>query len=115
MKYLNTTVHVRDEEEINHVFLPGDTVPDWAQKKITNPNVWSSGPGLDPSAAAGEEPGPAEDGDFGVGPFRKRTAPQVKALAKHHGLPHGTVAEAIAALEAEGIAPVAPTEQVDAE
>lgn len=35
-------VHVFDENGSAHVFGPGDSVPDWARAKITNPSVWSS-------------------------------------------------------------------------
>ncbi|MFC8182407.1 hypothetical protein ACFULT_26345 [Rhodococcus sp. NPDC057297] len=33
-------VHVADENGTAHVFGPGDSVPEWARKKITNPTVW---------------------------------------------------------------------------
>lgn len=42
-KKLNTTVHVLDDEGATHVFGPGDDVPTWAAKKITNPHVWEGG------------------------------------------------------------------------
>lgn len=44
-KKLNTYVHVLDDAGERHVFGPGDTVPAWARKKITNPHVWDDGEG----------------------------------------------------------------------
>lgn len=35
-------VHVFDVNGAAHVFGPGDSVPDWARAKITNPSVWDS-------------------------------------------------------------------------
>lgn len=40
---LNTTVHVHKDGE-SHVFGPGDSLPDWAVKAISNPNVWDEPP-----------------------------------------------------------------------
>lgn len=45
MKHLNTHVHVFDDAGERHVFGPGDDVPAWAAKKITNPHVWAGGDG----------------------------------------------------------------------
>lgn len=39
-KKLATTVHVADDNGTMHVFGPGDEVPGWAEKAITNPDVW---------------------------------------------------------------------------
>ncbi|WP_346536952.1 hypothetical protein [Micromonospora sp. DPT] len=44
---LNTTVHVADDNGTMHVFGPGDEVPGWAEKKITNPDVWEGDSGDD--------------------------------------------------------------------
>lgn len=45
-KKLNTFVHAVERDEQNNVtrsqvFGPDDTVPSWAQKAITNPDVWA--------------------------------------------------------------------------
>ena len=40
VKKLITTVHVADDNGTMHVFGPGDEVPGWAEKAITNPDVW---------------------------------------------------------------------------
>lgn len=45
-------VYVLDDSGEVHSFDPGDDVPDWAAKKITNPDVWD---------ADHAEPAPAED------------------------------------------------------
>jgi hypothetical protein len=37
MSKLNTYVHVHDKDGISHAFGPDDTVPEWAEKAITNP------------------------------------------------------------------------------
>jgi hypothetical protein len=44
MSKLNTYVHVHDKDGISHAFGPDDTVPDWAEKAITNPDVWADAP-----------------------------------------------------------------------
>ncbi len=41
---LNCHVPVTDELLRVHVFGPDDEVPEWALKKITNPNVWATQP-----------------------------------------------------------------------
>lgn len=54
---LNTYVHahaVDDKGNVqSQVFGPGDDVPDWARKAITNPDVWADGSEGDES----DEPG----------------------------------------------------------
>lgn len=44
MGRLNTTVHVADETGTYQVFGPGDELPEWAEKAITNPKVWAEEP-----------------------------------------------------------------------
>lgn len=44
MAKLSTYVHVEDDQGQSHVFGPGDDVPDWAAKKITNPDAWDEAP-----------------------------------------------------------------------
>lgn len=38
---LRTYVFVNDERGLPHRFGPGDDVPEWAAKKITNSKVWA--------------------------------------------------------------------------
>ncbi|WP_104164686.1 hypothetical protein [Arthrobacter sp. SX1312] len=58
---LNTFVHVHRDGE-SKGFGPGDTVPEWAAKLITNPNVWET-----PPTKAEEEPPGAGPGDTSGG------------------------------------------------
>ncbi|MWK39577.1 hypothetical protein GEV43_39985 [Actinomadura sp. J1-007] len=78
MRKLITHVHVADDVGQVHVFGPGDTVPTWATKKITNPDVWDTppdteradGPGASPAGGTLEDPrggqGPDDSGDPGT-------------------------------------------------
>lgn len=43
MSELIATVHVTDADGNDQTFSPGDTVPDWAAKQITNPKAWYGG------------------------------------------------------------------------
>ena len=43
-------IHVRDEDGVDHVFTPGETVPSWAAKQITNPKAWGGEPADDGDA-----------------------------------------------------------------
>ena len=62
MSKLKSFVHLLDETGVNHAFGPGDDVPDWAAKKIVNPDAWDSAPTfpvetvIEPAAAPAEEP-----------------------------------------------------------
>lgn len=47
MAKLAVFVHVLGDDGQMHVFGPGDDVPDWAAKKITNPDAWAAEPGPD--------------------------------------------------------------------
>lgn len=59
-KKLNTYVHVVERDDTGNqtnagTFGPNDTVPDWAVRAITNPDVWAQDgddedPGPDPAA-----------------------------------------------------------------
>ena len=40
MAALVVHVSVRDDDGITHSFGPGDDIPAWARRKITNPKVW---------------------------------------------------------------------------
>jgi hypothetical protein len=39
-RQLNSYVYVEDKDGISRGFGPGDDVPSWAAKQITNPDVW---------------------------------------------------------------------------
>jgi len=56
MSSLVAFVHVHDEDGAAHVFGPGDTVPEWARTKITNPSVWDT-PEVPVPAKAGAKGG----------------------------------------------------------
>lgn len=45
MADLRYAVYLPDPDRDNEtrVFVPGDAVPDWAAKQITNPNCWLGG------------------------------------------------------------------------
>lgn len=47
---LNTHVVCWDRMLQVHVFGPGDDLPEWAVKQITNPNVWEEPPSATPFA-----------------------------------------------------------------
>lgn len=50
MARLATAVHVHDDVHGDKVFAPGDELPSWASKLITNPKAWADAP--DTAAAA---------------------------------------------------------------
>jgi hypothetical protein len=64
-KELVTTVHVADDDGVYHAFGPGDDVPAWAVKAISNPKVWAGGdeseaaPEAKPTGSAGAVKRPA--------------------------------------------------------
>lgn len=53
MPKLIANVHVADADGVVHAFGPGDDVPAWAVKAITNPKVWAKD---DKADTAKEEP-----------------------------------------------------------
>lgn len=59
MADLRYAVYLDDPENVGQsvVFVPGDEVPEWAAKQITNPNCWVGGklPGDEPDKSD-EEP-----------------------------------------------------------
>ncbi|MGC0365009.1 hypothetical protein ABH922_002993 [Rhodococcus sp. 27YEA15] len=67
MARLITFVHVADESGVGHAFGPDDAVPEWAAKKITNPDVWDSVPAVPDVAPEpkrrGRPPKPAADSE----------------------------------------------------
>ncbi|AYR01511.1 hypothetical protein PP639_gp010 [Arthrobacter phage Seahorse] len=79
MSKLNTYVHVHDQDGISHAFGPDDTVPEWAEKAITNPDVWAEKPEAD------EESDEIPEGDI----TEAWTVKQLKAYAKAEGIDLG--------------------------
>jgi hypothetical protein len=72
---LNTYVHVHDEDGVSHAFGPDDTLPDWAEGLITNPDVWAEKP---------------ESGDLPEGDIDDTwTVKQLKAYANTEGIDLG--------------------------
>lgn len=45
---LQSTVYVLDENGEHVAFGPGDEVPDWAAKQITNKSAWEQAPDAEP-------------------------------------------------------------------
>lgn len=57
-------VYVADEDGIVHHFDPGDEVPKWAAKQITNPKAWGDSADSDAASTVGG----AGDGDTSPAP-----------------------------------------------
>lgn len=57
MAKLNTHVHVVNPKGEPVVLKPGEDVPAWAEKAITNPKVWADGPKADKGGDAGQGAG----------------------------------------------------------
>ncbi|QXW04013.1 hypothetical protein [Rhodococcus globerulus] len=73
MARLITFVHVADESGVGHAFGPGDEVPGWAAKRITNPAAWDSLDfqpelELEPELEPDHEPEPATGPDLETEP-----------------------------------------------
>lgn len=88
MSKLNTYVHVHDKDGISHAFGPEDTVPEWAEKAITNPDVWAEAPaaeeseGGEPESANSEGSEPETD-EIPEGDITEEwTVKQLRAYAK---------------------------------
>lgn len=56
MSKLKTYVHVHDADGVSHAFGPDDTVPGWAEKAITNPDVWADAPASESEDAPEGDP-----------------------------------------------------------
>ena len=82
MSKLNTYVHVHDKDGVSHAFGPEDAVPEWAEKAITNPDVWAEAPA---SADAGDESDELPEGDI----TDEWTVKQLKAHAKAENIDLG--------------------------
>lgn len=63
MPFLNSTVIVRDDNFVSHVFLAGDEPPKWAVDKISNPDVWEARPSTKRSTPAAQKEPEAEADD----------------------------------------------------
>lgn len=69
MNRLTCYVYVTDETGEVHGFGPKSTVPEWARKKITNPNVWATAEESSEGPVAAEVAiGPGGQGDDGPPP-----------------------------------------------
>lgn len=55
MPVLTSTVIVRDDNFVSHVFLAGVEPPKWAVDKISNPDVWEARPSTKPSTPAAQK------------------------------------------------------------
>ena len=62
MGALITHVAVQDDDGVTHSFGPGQDVPEWAAKQITNPKVWDHVPD-DVDGDQSGEGSPSGDGD----------------------------------------------------
>jgi hypothetical protein len=63
-KKLKVLVTVHDEQGVAHLFGPNDTLPGWARKKITNPNVWDGDDAAEvPVPTPEPNPTPEVDGE----------------------------------------------------
>jgi hypothetical protein len=65
MATLRTTVHLIDLNGRTHEFGPGDEIPSWAKKKITNAKAWDGGVPESSSDSSDELPATARKGSRG--------------------------------------------------
>lgn len=65
MAGLTVHVAVRDDHGVTHSFGPGQDVPEWAARQITNPKVWDSVPDVEEidGGQGGGEGNPSGGGD----------------------------------------------------
>lgn len=84
MSKLNTYVHVHDKDGVSHAFGPEDTLPEWAEELITNPEVWAEAPAEEEDAGgSGDEGGESEKVELPDGDITEEwTVKQLKAYAK---------------------------------
>lgn len=101
MRKLTTFVHVADEHGSMHVFGPGDEVPGWVEKAITNPDVWE---GAEQASAPADpvvtQDGPPPKGGAGSG------APAWREYAARNNVEVAEDAsreDVVAALDAAGV------------
>lgn len=60
-KTLATAVHLTDESGIVHSFLPGQTPPKWARKRIDNPKAWAEDDSAEDDSSDAEDKSPEID------------------------------------------------------
>lgn len=93
MSKLNTYVHVHDKDGISHAFGPEDTVPEWAERAITNPDVWAEAPAAEEtsgSEGAGAEGSDSDQVEIPEGDITEEwTVKQLKAYAKSEDIDLG--------------------------
>ncbi|MGW7248823.1 hypothetical protein [Streptomyces decoyicus] len=103
-KQLTATVHVRDLQGRTVAFGPGDDVPAWAAKQITNPKAWGDGADsvdvveVPTPPGVGVEPPPRSGKGSGVEAWR--------AFAERKGVDvdqDATREDVVAACEAAGV------------
>jgi hypothetical protein len=121
---LNATVTVHDDKGNPHAFGPADTVPAWARKLITNPDVWvdsDSDDAADPDTGSdsGGSGGDKTGGDTGRsdGPPPKSGAGSGAKAWRGYAEAEGVTVDekasrddVIAALEAAGVPTEAPAD-----
>ncbi|OUD02565.1 hypothetical protein [Streptomyces swartbergensis] len=106
-KQLVAYVHVRDVGGRTVAYGPGEDVPAWARKQITNPKAWGEGEAAATSSA--EAPPPAGTGDDLEAPPRAGKGSGVdawRAFAERKGVDvdqDATREQIIAACEAAGV------------
>lgn len=69
MPELMRHVALFDDKGILYQFGPGDDIPSWARKKITNPNVWDGE--LDDDEGGSDGPPPKSGKGGGIRAWRK--------------------------------------------
>ena len=80
MATLRRTIHLHDDTGELHTFLPGDAVPEWVARRITNPAVWADGGGYlasNPGPVAPEDAGPGGAGGPASSPPDEPGSPAV--------------------------------------
>lgn len=81
------TINILDDSFVRHTLHPGDSIPEWAQERITNPKVILSEDG--PVTASAEDvpvtEQSSEDGEA-VEDYKKVNKPELIALLNERGL-----------------------------
>lgn len=102
------TVFVKDEHGKSVAFSPGDDVPLWAARRITNPGVWAGGviPDLEPAPEPEPEPEPEVEvvtyAGWTVARLRDEIDSRNRGRDKNDRIPaDGIKTELVAALEAD--------------
>lgn len=61
-KTLATAVHLTDDSGVVHSFLPGQTPPKWARKRIDNPKAWAEDGSTDDDSSDAADDSTETDG-----------------------------------------------------